>query len=101
VSSRARLAGIGWHLSIFHFSGDHTMTASATTATKILSDFPHPHRLADMQTFCAVLSIAESTFHRYLSEKRLPAPIKVGRNNRWRETDIARVAAEGIPAIAA
>lgn len=67
-----------------------------TTTTKILPDFPHPHRLAGIQTFCAVLCIAESTFHRYLSEKRLPAPIKVGRNNRWFETEIARVAAEGI-----
>jgi predicted DNA-binding transcriptional regulator AlpA len=73
----------------------------ATTTPKIPSDFPHPHRLADMHVFTAVLGIAGSTFHRFMAEGRLPAPIKVGRNNRWRETDIARIAAEGVPAIAA
>lgn len=76
----------------------------ATTTTKnrkratveIPHDFPNQHRLADMQLFTAVLGIAASTFHRFMAEGRLPTPIKVGRCNRWKETDVARVAAEGI-----
>jgi predicted DNA-binding transcriptional regulator AlpA len=79
--------------------------SDATTTTKnrkrtieIPESFPHPHRLADMQLFCGVLGIAPSTFHRFMAEGRLPPAIKVGRCNRWRETDVARVAAEGIAA---
>jgi hypothetical protein len=33
-----------------------------------------------------------------MAEGRLPPAIKVGRCNRWKETDVARIAAEGIPA---
>jgi predicted DNA-binding transcriptional regulator AlpA len=83
------------------------MHTDATTTTKnrkrtieIPDGFPHPHRLADMQLFVGVLGIAPSTFHRFMAEGRLPTPIKVGRCNRWKETDVARIAAEGIPAAA-
>jgi predicted DNA-binding transcriptional regulator AlpA len=68
---------------------------------EIPSDYPHAHRLADQHVFCAVLGIASSTFARFLAEGRLPKPTKIGRNNRWPETVIARVAAEGVPAVAA
>jgi predicted DNA-binding transcriptional regulator AlpA len=80
------------------------MHTDATTTTKnrkratveIPEGFPHPHRLADMQLFAGVLRIAPSTFHRFMAEGRLPPAIKVGRCNRWKETDVARIAAEGI-----
>lgn len=70
---------------------------SVTKRPLIPSDYPHAHRLADQHVFRAVLGIASSTFARLLAEGRLPKPTKIGRANRWREIDIARVAAEGVP----
>jgi predicted DNA-binding transcriptional regulator AlpA len=79
---------------------DATATAKNRkhAAVEIPDDFPHPHRLADMRLFAGLLNIAPSTFHRFMAEGRLPPAIRVGRCNRWKETDVARITASGIPA---
>lgn len=67
------------------------LSGSKSVAT-IPSDFPHPERLGDRDLFRAVLgSPARSTFAKWISDRKIPQPRKVGSLNRWPETQMASV----------
>jgi hypothetical protein len=76
---------------------DTTAGRAKRVPISIPTDFPQANRLGDTQLFEAILGIASSTFARWLAEKRLPTPIKIGRLNKWPEAVMARVQAEGVP----
>lgn len=80
---------------------DVTTPRRKRAAFELPAGFPQPHTLGSTDLFINVLAIGASTFARYLAEGRLPAPVKIGKLNRWPHEVIARVAAEGIPAVAA
>lgn len=72
-------------------------TPRASRPLEIPADFPNPHRLGGMDLFRHVLGgPSASTFYRWLAEGKIRAPIKLGHHNKWSETYIAEVAANGV-----
>jgi hypothetical protein len=71
------------------------------SAITIPSDFPSAHRLGDAALFRELLGVrAKSTFSHLLARGLLPAPDKkVGRQNRWYETTMAK-AVKALPTVA-
>jgi hypothetical protein len=64
--------------------------------SRIPSDYPSPHRLADALLFREVLgNLGRSTFARHLQLGLIPPPDKkVGPLNRWFETTLATTVAK-------
>jgi predicted DNA-binding transcriptional regulator AlpA len=81
-------------------SNDATTSTTAHRAKRspvaVPLDFPHPARLGGTQLFEAVLGIAPSTFARWRSEGKIPAPIMQGKLCKWRETVMAELRDNGV-----
>ncbi|WP_439368521.1 hypothetical protein [Bradyrhizobium sp. DASA03120] len=61
-----------------------------TSRATIPHDFPHPHRLGGRDLFIEILgNPSVTTFTRMLSAGALPKPRKLGKQNRWPETEMA------------
>lgn len=49
---------------------------------------PDDFRLIDLDQCIAMAGISASTFYRLVKDGRMPAPVKIGRANRWVEGDV-------------
>ncbi len=58
---------------------------------------PTEARLLTRDDLCERLQLSKRTLSRMVSGGKLPRPIQLGRNVRWRESDIVQWIADGCP----
>lgn len=51
--------------------------------------------LIDAETLARMLGVSERTLWRLLSARKLPEPIRIGRNTRWRLSEVQRWIEDG------
>jgi predicted DNA-binding transcriptional regulator AlpA len=71
------------------------MTGTLTPATPALAPAATPDRLIDFSEMRETLGVTERTLRRWLKERRVPDPIRLGsRRLRWRWSTVAKFLAD-------